>query len=48
MYAGPQSHDGSHDDLAISVGAQHQLFPEQQLILDDLHEIRFGVNYKLG
>ena len=38
----------SHDGLAISVGAQHQWFPEQQLILDNLHEIRLGVNYDLG
>ena len=36
----------SHDDLAISVGAQHQWFPEQ-LILDDLHEISLLVNYDL-
>ena len=36
-----QSQDRSHDDLAISVGAQHQRFQEQQLILDDLLEIRF-------
>ena len=42
-----QSHDRSHDDLAISVGAQHQWFPEQQLILDDFHEMRPGVNYDL-
>ena len=42
-----QSHDRSHDDLAISVSTQHQWFPEQQLILDDLHEIRLGVNYDL-
>ena len=49
MYVGPtnQSQDRSHDDLAISVGAQHQWFPEQQLILDDLHEIHLGVNYDL-
>ena len=43
-----QSHDRSHDDLAISVGAQHQWFTEQQLILDDLHEIRLGANYDFG
>ena len=43
-----QSHDKSHDDLVISVGIQHQWFPEQQLILDDLHEIRLGVNYDLA
>ena len=43
-----QSHDSSHDDLATSVGAQHQWFPEQQLILDDRHEIRLRVNYNLG
>ena len=43
-----QSHDSSHDDLAISVGGQHQRFPEHQMILDDLHEIRLGVNYNLG
>ena len=40
-----QSHDRLHDDLAITVGAQHQWFPEQQLIMDDLLEIRLGVNY---
>ena len=47
MYAGAvdislrlcQFHDRSHEDLAISVGAQHQWFSEQQLILRDLHEI---------
>ena len=43
-----QSHDRSHDDLAISVGVQHQWFPEQQMILFDLHEIPLGVNYDLG
>ena len=43
-----QSHDRSHDDLAISVGAQHQWFPEQQRIFDEIHEIRLGVNYDLG
>ena len=42
------SHDRSHDDLAISVDAQHQWFPEQQVVLEDLHEIRLGVNYELG
>ena len=35
-------------DLAISVGIKHQWFPEQQLILDEIHEIRLGVNYDLG
>ena len=40
--------DRSHDDLAISVVAQHQWFPEQWLILDDLHEIRLEVNYDFG
>ena len=55
MYAGPtnavrlsQSHDRSHDDLGISVGEHYQWFPEQQLILDDLNEIRLGVNYDIG
>ena len=43
-----QSHDRLHDDLAISVGAQHQWFPQQQLILDDFHEICLGVNYNLS
>ena len=43
-----QSHDRLHDDLAISVGAQHQWYPEQQLILDELHEIRLRVNYDVG
>ena len=38
----------SHDDLAISVGAQHQWFPEQQLIWDDLYGIRLEVNYDIG
>ena len=38
----------SHDDLAISVGAQHQWFTQQQPILDNLHEIRLGVNYELS
>ena len=42
------THDRSHDDYVISVGAQHQWFLEQQLILDDHHEIRLGVNYDLG
>ena len=32
----------------LSVGAQYQWLPEQQLILDDLHEIHFGVKYDLG
>ena len=55
MYASPtkglrlsQSHDRSHDDRAISVDAQQQWFPKQQLILDDLQEIRIEVNYELG
>ena len=55
MYACPtlclrlsQSHDRPHDDFTISVGAQHQWFPELQLILDDLQEIRLRVNYDLG
>ena len=43
----PQSHDISHDDLAKSVGAQHQWYAEQQLILNDFHEIRLGVKYNL-
>ena len=43
-----QSHDRSHDVLEISVGAQLQWFPEQQLILDDLHKICLGANYDLG
>ena len=38
----------SHDDLTISVDVQHQWFPEQQLIFNDLHEIRLGVKYDLG
>ena len=42
------NHNRSHDNLEISVGAQHPWFPEQQLSLDDLHEIRLGVNYDLG
>ena len=40
-------HAKSHDDRAISVGAQHQWFPDQQLILDELHEIRLRVDYDL-
>ena len=36
------------DNIAISVEAQHQWFPEQQLILDDLDRIRLGMNYDLG
>ena len=43
-----QIHDRTHNDLAISVGAQHQWFPEQQLILGDLYKIRLGKNYDLG
>ena len=30
------------------VSVEHQWFLEQQIILDDIHEIRLGVNYDLG
>ena len=43
-----QSHERSDDNLAISVGAQHQWLPGQKLILDNPHKIRLGVNYDLG
>ena len=43
-----QSHDRSLDDFSISIGAKHQWFPDQQLILDDLYEIHLGANYNLG
>uniref|UniRef100_A0A7I4Z1Y5 Uncharacterized protein n=1 Tax=Haemonchus contortus TaxID=6289 RepID=A0A7I4Z1Y5_HAECO len=33
---------------SLLVCAQHEPFPERQLIMDDLHEIRLRVNYDLG
>ena len=36
----PQAYDMSHDDLVLSVLAQHQYFLAQQPIFDDLHGIR--------
>ena len=48
MYAGlrclrlSQSHDRSHDDLAIS------MVSGTTTDLDNFHEIRRGVNYDLG
>ena len=55
MYAGPTNALGCLNltlgymtILQYQFGAQHQSIPEQQLILDDLHETRLRMNYDLA
>ena len=42
-YNGQESHDMSHDNLVLTVHAQHRCFVVQRLTLDDLHEIHPGM-----